>query len=288
MYQLSVMSLRLGEKKQQPGRNPERLLLWKCNYVPFITLNTCSINSDALHRNQITAKTYDICPFPFSSLLLSILHKVSLCPTNVSGGLGRRICECAGIQRGAKFRPLTWLRTQGSQPEGPLEYQWTPQSPSYWHRAPFKNLALSVHTGANCSDHASQHVSYWKWMMIMWERPCDPNDAPCVFKTFLYPKHHRCNVLSSRTSFQKAFEQTLNLQSHPLLQQYCTQLVLLWDYPLTKWRFLMETIAEDFCNSSYKKKTLPKGRSEYLLYNGQVVFGCRLGSNLISSQIICM
>lgn len=133
IYQSLVMSHRLRKK---PGTNPERILLRKCNYVLFITLNSCFIHSDALHRTQVTVRTYDICPFPFSSPLRSILHKCHSVPLDASRGLGCRICECTGIQRGAKFRPLTWLRTQGSRPEGPLEYQRTPPSPSHRHRGP--------------------------------------------------------------------------------------------------------------------------------------------------------
>lgn len=80
-------------------------------------------------------------PFPQSPAQHT--SQMSPCPTDVSSGLGCGACECIGIQRGAKFRPLTWLRTQGSQLAGPLEYHRTPLSPSYRHRSPSKILPLA-------------------------------------------------------------------------------------------------------------------------------------------------
>lgn len=144
-----VMSLRLGKKKKKPGTNPERVLLRKCNYVPFITLNSCFINS------QESDYCEDIWHMSFPPLQSPAQHtsQVSLCPTDVSSGLGRRVCECTGIQRGAKFRPLTWSEntrfstrgTSGIPVDSSVSQLLTPWT--------FNNLALSMHTAANCLDH---------------------------------------------------------------------------------------------------------------------------------------
>lgn len=178
--------------------------IMKCNYVRFITLNSCFINSDALQGNQITVKTYDICPLLQSPAQHT--SQVSLCLTDVSSGLDCRVCEGTGIQRGAKFRSLTWLRTQGSRAEGPLEYQQTPQSSSRWHQSCLSEISPSnMDTADSCLRHASPVLLYDV------KDVCDPEDAQrCVWellrdflmmngKTLPHPKYHRCHVLGSCT-----------------------------------------------------------------------------------------
>lgn len=132
----------------------------KCSYVCFITLNSCFINSDALHRNQITVKTYDICPLLQSPAQHT--SQVSLCLNDVSSGLDCGVCEGTGIQRGAKFRPLTWLRTQGSWAEGPLEYQQTPQSSSRWHQSCLSEISPSnMDTGGQLLAPCKSSFGLW-------------------------------------------------------------------------------------------------------------------------------
>lgn len=66
----------------KPGTNPERVLLRNRYYVSLITLNGCFINSDVLRKNQITVKTYDICPLLRSPARHT--SQVSLCHTGSS------------------------------------------------------------------------------------------------------------------------------------------------------------------------------------------------------------
>lgn len=109
---------------------------------------------------------FTLLPRHMTSVLSPAQHtsQVSLCPTDVSCRLGCRVCECTGIRRGSKFRPLTGLRTQGSQPVGPLEYQWAPQPPRRWHGS----LRFSPLTSAMMQPRDSfQHLIFfffnWKW-----------------------------------------------------------------------------------------------------------------------------
>ncbi len=131
----------------------------KCIYVSFMSHNSCFINLDVLDMNQVTVKTFDIRPLSLSSAWHT--SQVSHCPSDVSSALDCGACESAGIQREAKFRPLTWPRTQGSSGRGtsgiPEDTSVT-QRPTPW---PFRNLYPSI-----LESVLLIFIFYWKFITM--------------------------------------------------------------------------------------------------------------------------
>lgn len=93
--------------------------------------------------------------------------KVSLCPADVASRLGSRACECTGIQRGDKFRPLTWLRTQASQLARPPEYQRTPSVTQLPTPCPFRSLALALNTAVSRMNPRNSNSGYSVWHILL-------------------------------------------------------------------------------------------------------------------------